>query len=145
MYEKALDAKDAIDELHEEVASLYENKFNDTVEDFENQLSVIEHRANMLEGGIDALEAKGYLASTKYYEALQDVEKNNISVLQQELDKLLEARQEALDSGEIKMYSSSWYDMTSSINEVEEAIGEANNSLLEYKNTMRSIEWERFT
>lgn len=131
--------------MHEEVASLYENKFNDTAEDFENQLSVIEHRANMLESGVDALEAKGYLASTKYYEALQDVEKNNISVLQQELDKLLEARQEALDSGEIKMYSSSWYDMTSSINEVEEAIGEANNSLLEYKNTMRSIEWDHFT
>lgn len=145
LYEKALDAKDAIDELHEKIASLYENKFNDTAEDFENQLSVIEHRTNMLEIGIDSLEAKGYLASTKYYEALQDVEKNNISVLQQELDKLLTARQEALDSGEIKMYSSSWYDMTTSINEVEEAIGEANNSLLEYKNTMRSIEWDHFT
>ena len=145
LYEKALDAQDAISELQEKVASLYENKFNDTLDDFENQLSIIEHKINSYEKGIDINEAKGYLASTNYYKALISTENQNISVLQNELNSLIKSRDEAVNSGKIAKYSSAWYEMTNSINDVEEAIDDANLSLIEYDKTMRSIEWDHFT
>lgn len=143
-YEKALDCKDAIQDLHEALASLYEDKFNDIQNDYDNQLGLSEHLINTYNIGIDELEAKGYLESTKYYSALQNVEKQNIAIMNKELKDLEKSFSEAMNSGEIEKYSDSWYDMQISINDVKESIDEANASLLEYSKTMREIEWGYF-
>lgn len=142
--EKSLDCSDAIQELHESLASLYEDNFNNAKDDFENQLGLLEHMTNQFENGISMLEAKGYLESTKYYSALQDVEKQNIAVLNKELADLEKYFSEAMASGEIEEYSEAWYSMQSDINGVKEAIAEANVELVEYAKTMREIEWGYF-
>lgn len=143
-YEKAMDCSDAVQQLHETLADLYEDKFNNIERDYDNQLSLLEHLTKAYEEGTDALEAKGYLESTKYYSALKDVEKQNITILKKELADLKKSFSEAMKSGEIEMYSDSWYDMQISINDVSEAIDEANTKLLEYSKTMREIEWGYF-
>lgn len=143
-YEKALDCEDAIDDLHESLASLYEDNFNNVKDDFENQLELAEHLTNQYETGIDMLEAKGYLESTKYYAALQDVTKGEISILNKELASLEKSFSDAMNSGEIERYSESWYSMQSSINGVKEELAEANVELAEYAKTMREIEWGYF-
>lgn len=143
-YEKALDCSDAIIELKENLASLYEENFDNIANDFDNQLSLLEHMSSSYENGIDMLEAKGYLESAKYYAALQDVEKQNIDVLNKELDALTQSFSEAMASGEIEEGSESWYMMQIAINDVKEEIDEANLSLVEYANTMREIEWGYF-
>ncbi|MCH5300211.1 MAG: phage tail tape measure protein [Ruminococcus sp.] len=143
-YEKSLDCKDAIEELHESLAQLYEDNFNNTQTDYENQLSLIEHLANTYNNGLDLLETKGYLASTKYYAALKDAEKQNINVLNNELADLEKRFSEAMNSGEIEKYSEAWYSMQTTINGVKEAIDEANISLAEYAKTMRELEWSYF-
>ena len=144
LYEKALDAKDAIEEIRETQASLYENKFNDMMEDYESQLNQFEHQANIYNSAIETSAAKGYLASTKYYEALIENEYKNIDVLQKEMNKLIQARDVAVSSGYIEKYSQSWYKMQDSINGVEEAINDANKSLVEFKNNIRDTRWENF-
>lgn len=143
-YEKSLDCKDAIEELHESLAQLYEDNFNNTQTDYENQLSLIEHLANTYNNGLDLLETKGYLASTKYYAALKDAEKQNINVLNNELADLEKRFSEAMNSGEIEKYSEAWYSMQTTINDVKESIDEANVSLAEYAKTMRELEWSYF-
>lgn len=143
-YEKALDCADAIDELHENLASLYEDNFNNIKDDFDNQLELYEHMSNTYETGLDKLEAKGMLESTKYYTALSNVEKQNIGILDKELDSLIQSFSEAMASGEIEEGSEAWYSMQQNINETKEAIDEANLSLLEYAKTMREIEWGYF-
>jgi len=143
-YEKALDCADAIQELHENLASLYEDNFNNVKDDFDNQLSLLEHLTNTYNTGIDMLEAKGYMASTEYYKALQKVTKQNISVMNKELSSLEQKFSEAMASGEIEEGSEAWYEMQQAINEVKESIAEANVQLVEYEKTMREINWERF-
>lgn len=143
-YEKALDCSDAIQKLHENLASMYEDNFNNIQNDYNNQLALMEHLTRTYSTGIDTLEAKGYLASTKYYTALQDVEKQNIAILNKELADLTKAFSEAMNSGEIEKYSDAWYDFQESINGVKEAIDEANLSLAQYAKTMREIEWGHF-
>ena len=143
-YEKALDCADAIQELHENLASLYEDNFNNVKDDFDNQLSLLEHLTNTYNTGIDMLEAKGYMASTEYYKALQKVTKQNISVMNKELSSLEQKFSEAMASGEIEEGSEAWYEMQQAINEVKESIAEANVQLAEYEKTMREINWERF-
>lgn len=143
-YEKAIECKDAVAELHEEVASLYKEKFDNISDDFDNQLSLVEHLTNSYNNGIDALEARGHLGSTKYYEALQKAEKENVTILKNQLSSLTKSYNEAMASGEIEEGSEAWYEMQQSINETKEAIQEAEVSLLEYQKTMRELEWEHF-
>lgn len=108
-YEKALDCKDAIVELKETQAELYETAFNNIVTQYDGFLSVIEHERNMLEEYISQSEASGYIVSTKYYDALINVEKANIEKLEKEKDALLTSLEEAVNSGTIKPDSEAWY------------------------------------
>lgn len=143
-YEKALDCSDAIQELHENLASLYEDKFNNIATDYENQLAMLEHMTNTYENGIDNLEARGYLGSAKYYEALRSVEEQNISILEQKLNDLTIAMEEAVNSGEIEEGSEAWYEMQQEINATKEEIQEANTSVIELNNSIRDLNWEVF-
>ncbi len=143
-FEAAIDCEEAIDDLHESLASLYEDNFNNVKDDFENQLKLAEHLTKQYETGIDMLEARGYLESTKYYAALQDATKGEISILNKELAGLEQAFSNAMNSSEIEKYSEAWYSMQAEINGVKEEIAEANVELAEYAKTMREIEWGYF-
>lgn len=143
-YEKALDCDEAVQKLHEDLAQLYKDNFDNIQEKFEHQLNLYDHLSKTYETGIKALEAKGYLASTEYYKALSDVEKKNIKERKKELADLEQAFSEAMASGEIEKGSDAWYEMQEEINKVKEEIDEANVALLEYQKTMREIKWSYF-
>lgn len=143
-YEKAIDAKDAIAELHEELASLYKDKFDNVADKYQGDLALMEHLTNTYKTGLDMLEAQGYKGSTVYYQALQKAETESIGILKNELKSLTDAYSEAMNSGEIAEGSAAWYDMQQSINGVKEAIQEAELSLKEYEKSMRELEWEFF-
>lgn len=143
-YEKALDCNDAILELKETQAELYETAFNHIVTQYEGFLSVIEHERNMLEEYISQSEASGHIVSTKYYDALINVEKANIDKLEKEKEALLTSLEEAVNSGTIKPDSEAWFEMCNQIDEVTQSITEANTSLIEMNNSIRDIEWSIF-
>ena len=143
-YEKAIECSDAIDELHQNLAELYEDNFDNIQDDFDSRLGLIEHSANQYDTGIELLETSGYLESLDYYIALQNVEEQRIAMLNKELNSLTQAFSDAMNSGEIEKYSESWFEMQDSINGVKEEIAEANVELAEYAKTMREIEWGYF-
>lgn len=143
-YEAALDTKDAVDELHESLASLYDDEFNRIQTDFENRISLLEYLSNMYNTGVSQLETEGYMASTEFYNALTKSTEHNIELLKEELNGLESAMQAALNSGEIEMYSEAWYGYVNTMNGVKEAIADANLSLAEFAKTMREIDWEYF-
>lgn len=143
-YQKALDCSDAVDELHESLASLYKDKFDMATTDFENQLAVLEHLTNTYNNGIADLEARGYMGSAKYYSALKNAENKNLSVLNDELNGLVKAMSQAVNSGEVKEGSEAWYEMQQEINTVKERIQEANIALIEYDKSIRELNWGYF-
>ena len=143
-YEAALDTKEAVDELHESLASMYDDEFNRIQTDFENRISLLEYLSNIYNTGISQLETEGYMASAAFYESLTEATEHNIELLKEELDSLEGALQAALDSGEIEMYSEAWYGYITTMNGVKEAIADANLSLAEFAKTMQEIDWEYF-
>ena len=143
-YEKALDCKYAVDELQESLSECYQVAFDNVVTQYEGFLSVIEHERSMLEEYISQAEASGHIVSTKYYEALINVEKSNIKKLEEEKKALLASLEEAVNSGTIQPDSEAWFEMVGQIDEVTLAIAEANTSLIEFNNSIRDIEWELF-
>ena len=66
--EKMLDCADAVAELRENLAQLYEDNFTNIQTKFDNDIALLEHLTNTFNTGIDALEAQGYMESKVYYD-----------------------------------------------------------------------------
>ena len=143
-YEKALDCRDAVEELKESVRDLYAEAFDNIITLYDGILDQLEHRHNILEGYIDQTEAQGYIISTKYYDALIFNELNRLKDLTKERQDLINSMNDAITNGNIEEGSEQWYEFQSEINGVNEAIQEANTSLIEFGNSIRDIEWEIF-
>ena len=143
-YEKALACQDAIEDLKETEAELYKTAFDNVSKKYENILSSIGHEQSMLEEYISQSEEKGYITSTKYYEALMKNERSQISKLQKEKTALIAKMNEAVNSGAITQGSEAWYEMANQIDEVTLAIEQGNTALIEYSNAIRDIKWQIF-
>ena len=143
-YEKALDCRDAIEQLKETESELYEQAFEHISTMFDGIVGKLEHFRNMMEGYVDQTETAGYIVSQQYYSALIDNEQDTLEKLNEERDQLVASLNNAVNSGAIVKESEAWFDMQSQINDVSEAIQDSTTSLIEFKNEMRQIEWDIF-
>lgn len=143
-YEKALDCRDAIEELKETESELYEQAFEHISTMFDGIVGQLEHFRNMMEGYVDQTETAGYIVSQQYYSALIDNEQDTLEKLNEERDQLVASLNNAVNSGAIVKESEAWFSMWEEINSVDEAIQDSTTSLIEFKNEMRQIEWDIF-
>lgn len=143
-YEKAISAKDAIEELKEQEAALYAQRVENVSTKFEGILGKIEHEKNMLEEYINQSETQGWLVSYNYYRALSSNEKRNIQQLEKQKAEMLAELQTAMESGSIERESESWYQMCSAIDEVSLAIEQANTRVMEISQTAQQLKWTQF-
>ncbi|MCM1220285.1 MAG: hypothetical protein NC548_37960 [Lachnospiraceae bacterium] len=143
-YEKAIDCRDAVEELTETVSELYETAFENVSARFDGIINAIEHKTAMIEEFINRTEEKGYITSAGYYETLIENERANIQELEKEKAELISAMQNAVDSGAVTENSEAWYEMASEINDVSLAIEEANTKAIQFGNSVRDIQWKIF-
>lgn len=139
-YENYLSALDAKQEAEDELANLKQTDFDNIVTQYEDQLAFIEHEMSMLESTADILENKGYMASASIYDSLIQQEESKITSLEAQYKSLTNE----LASNGIQQGTEQWNDMKLEILEVEEAILESRNALVEYNNTLQELEWEVF-
>ena len=143
-YEKALDCADAIEELKEELSSLYQERFDTIATDFDNQLDQMEHRISTFSNAFEIKEAQGFLGGSSLYSDMRSVEMQKLAKNQQKLLDLQRALNQAVSSGSIDIGSESWYEMQAAINETKEAIQESNLAIIEYGNSIRDLDWSHF-
>ena len=143
-FNKALDCKDAIEELREAESKLYTQRVENVATQYEGVLGVIEHEKNIIEEYISQSKANAWFVSESYYDALKANEEQTISELKSQQDKMLEAFNAAMDSGTIVKGSEAYYDMVNSIDEVTLAIQESQTAIEEYNQTIEQLKWEQF-
>ena len=143
-YGKAISCQDAIADLNDELADLARTQFDNLDKQFKNIEEEIQHEIDIVEGYIDQTEAKGYIENKSAYESLIKSTQKNVDLLTQKYSALVQQRDEAMSIGKADMYSDYWYELTADINSVESALQEANTALIEYNNSLRELEWERF-
>ncbi|MBQ8559400.1 MAG: phage tail tape measure protein [Tyzzerella sp.] len=143
-YEASLDAYDAAQKARNELSSLAKQSFDNISKEYNDELALMEHLTNTFNTGIEKIEAQGYLASTKYYYAMRDVENENINAQKQELQQLVTAMSAAMNAGLIEKGSEDWYAMQQEINAVKEAIQQSELAVIEFGNSIREVEWGHF-
>ena len=143
-YEKALDLRDENAELEETLRDLAAQNFDNLITEYEGVLATIEHKKSVLDTYIDMAELRGQFVSAQYYTALLAQEQNNIKTLTEKRKELNNELNNLVDNKEVEIYSEKWYEFKGEIESTDEALAEANNTLLELSNTMRELEWDRF-
>lgn len=143
-YDKAMEMRQAAEETLTNQLDLEKQKFDNISDEYDNVIDHIEHNANLINEYRDQNEAVGYVDSAKYYESLKSIEQSKINRLTEERKALVASLQKSMDDGIIKKGDARWYEMQTKINETSEAILEANGNLIDFNNSIRDIEWDKF-
>lgn len=137
-------SKQKVIELQTDIHKLAVDEFNDITTRYDNLINRIEHKNNLLQESINQTQEKGYIVSTKYYDALISNEYNNISKLSSKRNELYSNLQQAIKSGNIQEGSEEWHKMVQEIEGVDLAIEQANTSVVKFYNSIRDIRWQMF-
>ena len=139
-YDKAQDAKTAVQELGIELKGLAKSRFDNIKSQYEEQINQVDEYNNLLQKELDIIETKGWIFSTFLNESMKEQDMANLERLKQERTALTNA----LDSGKVEKYSEQWYDMQSSINSVSSAIYDAEKAIISYDKAIRQVNWDAF-
>ena len=143
-YDKILACEDSVEDLNAELSSLARQKFDNVVQQYNDELSAIEHEANVIDALIENAENRGQIVSSEYYNKLIEQEKKNKLLLEKEYSDLRDELAKAMSTGNIVEGSEEWHSMCQEINGVQEAIIESDNALIQYLNDIRQLKWDAF-
>ena len=143
-YDKAQDAKTAVQELNIELKGLAKSRFDNIASEFEEKINKIVAIRDLYSKEDELMNEKGWFSSTLLNSAMIDQENKNLQKLEAERDALVNALNSAVNSGSIMPESEDWYSMQSAIDEVSSSILDAKKALVEYDNTIRQINWDAF-
>lgn len=143
-YNKVVQCQTSITELKEREKELVAQRFDNYQTWYEERLQDLDFRIEMMETLSDQAEKSGRLMSGYYAGIMRDTEEARIKVLKREYNQLVTELEQATNSNTIAKWSEQWYEMCASIDEVSQAIAKAENNVIEYQNTIREYEWERF-
>lgn len=143
-YQKSVEARDAVEDLKIKLGELARVNFDNLQSEFEEAQAYFEATADLIDERINRTEQKGYFVSTNYYNELAANEKKNLASLQNEYNKLIAKRNEAISNAYIEKGSSEWNQMNQEILDVAKSIESATTNLVDFQNQIRQIKWDVF-
>ena len=143
-YDKAQDAKTAVQELNIELKGLAKSRFDNVASEFENELKEFENKLTELQNENTLLEAQGYVNSENSFNRMLDNEKSRMNKLSDEYNSLIAKRDEAVSAGNIKKYSEDWYTMQSEIDSVANSIADCKKNIADFSKELKQLSWDKF-
>lgn len=143
-YDKAQDAKTAVQELNIELKGLAKSRFDNVASEFENELKEFENKLTELQNENTLLEAQGYVNSENSFNRMLDNEKSRMNKLSDEYNSLIAKRDEAVSVGNIKKYSEDWYTMQSEIDSVANSIADCKKNIADFSKELKQLSWDKF-
>lgn len=144
LYQKAVEAQDAIQDDKIKLGELNKTRFDHIKSEFEALISEFEHLGSIVDERISRMEEHGYFVNANYYKRQLQIEKQHYDKLNEEYNKLIDARQQALDSGAIELNSEAYHEMTTEINSVAEAIEQSATATVKWQKSIRDLGFEIF-
>lgn len=144
LYEKALDASDAIVELDNNLSQLYQNRFDVFSNRLDNIINAVDSRSSLLDEYVNQIEESGHEISSKYYDLMIEAQRDKLNSLIHGKNDLIDQLNSALKSGAIEQYSESWYEMKSKIDDAQQSIVETSGKIQELNNQLRQLKWDEF-
>lgn len=145
-YEKALDCKDAIQQLKITVSELFQEKFDNTVTKWTNKTqnlahtaeqtqSAISRRTNAAEGNYANMNSAS-LSNITDYQALTANAQSQISIKEQERAALNKLLNKGIKKGKIKKGSEEYYNMLGQIQDIDNEIDTLKSDIVDFSNSI---------
>lgn len=124
-------------------AEIASQKFSNIATEYDNKRHTYEQGETELNSKMSYLEEKGRGASSTWYSRLKSNEEKQNKALVSKRTALINSLNNSVKTGDIKKYSTEWYDLRSQIDDVTNAIDESTKALAEYDNQMLQVHWDR--
>lgn len=124
-------------------AQIASQKFSNIATEYDNKRHTYEQSETELNSKMAYLEEKGRGASSVWYSRLKSNEEKQNKALVSKRTALINSLNNSVKTGDIKKYSTEWYDLRSQIDDVTNAIDESRKALAEYDNQILQIHWDR--
>lgn len=134
----------AIQAVQQAIAELYQTRFDSASNRFDAILGSVESKYSLLEEYVSQIEDNGHIVNEKFYEIMIDDKRETLGLLVKKKSDLIDELNAALDSGKIQKYSSAWYVMQKTIDDVDKSIAEVTGDIDELNRTIRQMHWDEF-
>lgn len=143
LYNKAVQAGDAVEDDKIKISELNKMKFDNIKSEYEGLISLIDDRTNKYEEQLNHAQARSYNMTRKLYSKEMQTNDEVLVKRQKELSKLQTKLNEAVKNGSIKKNSEAWVQMKNEINAVKLAIEQCTTKTIELnKEVFNSIKEE---
>lgn len=142
--DKISDCKQELAELQKEIRQIELEKFNNIMEDFQNQFDLRGDSKDLISKQIDLLKEAGELVGESFFTAQINQSKKQLELLEAEKAQLVNQMSSAINSGRIQKGTEEWMSMVSSLNSVDSSILECKKSIEEFDNSILDLHTEIF-
>ena len=142
--QKGDDAAQQAVETLTEISNLAKQAVDNIASDYDNKASLRENKTDQLDAYNALLETMYGFESEKIYHQLIDVNKQNISALQEQKNLMQKELDAQVVAGNIKKYSQDWYDIVNDIAEIDTEIIELNTDVADFQDSINELHWDKF-
>ena len=143
--------KDSIDsvtksavEAKKQLAELRKQEFDSIQTKFENRLTPYDSDLKFFEWQSSELQANGYVQSSELYQRMQENMRTSMKKTLDQAEAMQESLDNAVDSGEIKLYSDTWYEMKNAIESARQSARNFNLEIDELQKKREDLAKENF-
>ena len=142
--DKIADCQQELAELQKAIRQLELDKFNNIMDDFQDQFNLRGDSKDLISKQIDLLKEAGELIGESFFTAQIDQSKKQLELLENEKAQLVNQMSSAISSGRIQSGTDEWLEMTNALSDVDGSILDCKKSLEEFDNSILELHTEIF-
>lgn len=126
-------------EREKKIAELRLQQINNIQQDYENRIGLTENEKENLDNAISLAEAKGKIVTAGYYRGQNQFTYDKRAKAVEEKNKIQNSLNDAIKSGEIKVYSDEWYEVQSKLHTLDNTINECDVTIANNTRAIREV------
>lgn len=126
-------------EREKKIAELRLQQINNIQQDYENRIGLTENERENIENAISLAEARGKIVTAGYYKNQNNLTYDKRAKAVEEKNKIQNSLNDAIKSGEIKVYSDEWYEVQSKLHTLENTINECDVTIANNTRAIREV------
>ncbi len=142
--DKIADCKQELAELKAQIRQLELDKFNNIMEDFQNQFDLHEDGKSLISKQIDLLKEAGQLIGESFFTSQIDQSQKQLALLEAEKAQLVSQMTSAVGSGRVQKGTEEWLEMVNALSDVESNILDCQKAMEELDNELLQLHWDIF-
>ena len=142
--DKVADCKQELAELRKAIRQLELEKFNNIMEDFNNQFDLREDGKDLITKQIDLLKEAGQLIGESFFTTQIDQSQKQLELLENEKKQLVDQMSVSISSGRVQKGTDEWLEMVNALSDVEGNILDCKKAIEEFDNELLELNWQIF-